>query len=140
MDYNYSHQLKLITYLSSDKQFGESFIVFNPTYQQLSIHKAQTTMVNGRKVKSPENAFNEVLPQFAPNAPAFNQLREMVVTHTGIEPGATIDFAYTIHSKRDFMPAMMGNEIIDFNSSRQRAGDSCQDPVDANTFLSVVQQ
>ena len=112
MDYNYSHQLKLITYLSSDKQFGESFIVFNPAYQQLSIHRAQTTMVSGRKVKSPENAFNEVLPQFAPNAPAFNHLREMVVTHTGIEPGATIDFAYTVHTKRDFMPAMMANEVL----------------------------
>jgi hypothetical protein len=112
MDYNYSHQLKLITYLSSDKQFGESFIVFNPTYQQLSIHKAQTTMVSGRKVKSPENAFNEVLPQFAPNAPAFNHLREMVVSHTGIEPGATIDLSYTVHSKREFLPALMGNEIL----------------------------
>ena len=112
MDYNYSHQLKLITYLASDKQYGESFIVFNPAYQQLSIHKAQTTMVSGRKVKSPDNAFNEVLPQFAPNAPAFNHLREMVVTHTGIEPGATIDFAYTIHSKRDFMPSLMGNELL----------------------------
>jgi len=112
MDYNYSHQLKLITYLSSDKQFGESFIVFNPTYQQLSIHRSTTTMASGRKVKSPENAFNEVLPQFAPNAPAFNNLREMVVTHTGIEPGATIDFSYTVHSKRDFLPAMMGNELL----------------------------
>jgi len=112
VDYNYSHQLKLITYLSSDKQFGESFIVFNPAYQQLSIHRATTTMAGGRKVKSPENAFNEVLPQFAPNAPAFNNLREMVITHTGIEPGATIDFAYTVHSKRDFMPAMMGNELL----------------------------
>lgn len=112
MDYNYSHQLKLITYLASDKQYGESFILFNPTYQQLSIHKAQTTMASGRKVKSPDNAFNEVLPQFAPNAPAFNHLREMVVTHTGVEPGAMIDLAYTIHSKRDFMPALMGNELL----------------------------
>jgi hypothetical protein len=112
MDYNYSHQLKLITYLSSDKQFGESFIVFNPTYQQLSIHRSTTTMASGRKVKSPENAFNEVLPQFAPNAPAFNNLREMVVTHTGIEPGATIDLSYTVHSKKDFLPAMMGNELL----------------------------
>ena len=112
MDYNYTHSLKLITYLSSDKQFGESFVVFNPAYQQLSIHKAQTTMASGRKVKSPENAFNEVLPQFAPNAPAFNHLREMVITHTGIEPGATIDLAYTVHSKRDFLPAMMANELL----------------------------
>ncbi|MDP4290950.1 MAG: DUF3857 domain-containing protein, partial [Bacteroidota bacterium] len=112
MDYNYSHQLKLITYMSSDKQYGESFIVFNPAYQQLSIHRAQTTMVSGRKVKSPENAFNEVLPQFAPNAPAFNHLREMVVTHTGIEPGATIDLTYTIHSKKDFLPTMMANELL----------------------------
>ena len=112
IDYNYSHQLKLITYLSSDKQFGESFIVFNPTFQQLSIHRSTTTMVSGRKVKSPVNAYNEVLPQFAPNAPAFNNLREMVVTHTGIEPGATIDLSYTVHSKRDFLPALMGNEVF----------------------------
>jgi len=112
IDYNYSHQLKLITYMSSDKQFGESFIVFNPTYQQVSIHRSTTTMASGRKVKSPENAFNEVLPQFAPNAPAFNNLREMVITHTGIEPGATIDLSYTVHSKRDFLPAMMANELM----------------------------
>jgi len=112
IDYNYSHQLKLLTYLASDKQYGETFVVFNPTYQVLSIHKSQTLMVSGRKVKSPENAFNEVLPQFAPNAPAFNNLREMVITHTGLEPGATIDLAYTVHSKRDFLPAMLGNEIL----------------------------
>lgn len=112
MDYNYSHQLKLITYMASDKLYGESFIVYNPAYQKLSIQRAQTTMVSGRKVKSPTNAFNEVLPQFAPNAPAFNHLREMVVTHTGLEPGASIDFAYSVHSKRDFMPALMGNELL----------------------------
>lgn len=112
MDYTYSHQLKLITYMASDKLYGESFIVYNPAYQKLTINQAQTTMVSGRKVKSPDNAFNEVLPQFAPNAPAFNHLREMVVTHTGIEPGATIDFAYTVHSRRDFLPALMGNELL----------------------------
>jgi hypothetical protein len=112
MDYTYSHQLKLITYMASDKLFGESFIVYNPAYQKLTIKQAQTTMVSGRKVKSPNNAFNEVLPQFAPNAPAFNHLREMVVTHTGIEPGATIDFAYTVHSRRDFMSTLLGNELL----------------------------
>ena len=112
MDYTYSHQLKLITYMASDRLYGESFIVYNPAFQKLSVTRAQTTMVSGRKVKSPGNAFNEVLPQFAPNAPAFNHLREMVVTHTGIEPGAAIDFAYTVHSKRDFMPTLMGNEIL----------------------------
>ncbi|NWJ52924.1 MAG: DUF3857 domain-containing protein [Bacteroidetes bacterium] len=116
MDYRYSHQLKLITYLASDKQYGESFIVYNPLFQHLTVSKSETTMASGRKVNSPVNAFNEVLPQFAPNAPAFNHLREMVVTHTGIEPGATIDLNYNIHTKAGFLPALMVNEILTTNS------------------------
>jgi hypothetical protein len=116
MDYRYSHQLKLITYLASDRLFGESFIVFNPLFQQLTVNKSETTMASGRKVNSPANAFNEVLPQFAPNAPAFNHLREMVVTHTGIEPGATIDLNYNIHTKAGFLPALMANEVLSTNA------------------------
>jgi len=116
MDYHYSHQLKLITYIASDRLYGESFIVFNPLFQQLTVNKSETTMASGRKVNSPANAFNEVLPQFAPNAPAFNHLREMVVTHTGIEPGATIELNYNIHTKAGFLPALMANEVLSTGS------------------------
>lgn len=116
MDYHYAHQLKLNTYLASDKQYGESFIIYNPLFQQLTVNKSETTMASGRKVNSPANAFNEVLPQFAPNAPAFNHLREMVVTHTAIEPGATIALNYDIHTKAGFLPALMANEVLTANA------------------------
>ena len=46
-------------------------------------------MADGKKVKAPENAINEILPAFAAGAPAFNSLREMVITHTALERGAT---------------------------------------------------
>ncbi len=115
MDYHYSHQLKLITYTSSDRLFGETFILYNPSFQQLTVNKSETTMPSGRKVNSPANALNEVLPQFAPNAPAFNHLREMVVSHTGIGPGATIELNYNIHTNAGFLPALMANEVLTTN-------------------------
>ena len=97
--YQYKHQLKYLTHYAFNRLHGESFIVYNPDYQGLKINKSETTMKDGKKVSSPENAYNEVLPRFAKGAPAYNHLREMVVTHTGLEVGATVDFDYELHTK-----------------------------------------
>lgn len=100
--YTYSSSLELLTYDAFHKLYGESFIVYNPNYQTLKINNSTTTMRDGKKVKSPQNAFNEVLPSFAANAPAYNVLREMVVSHTGLEVGAKIDFSYTINTDKSY--------------------------------------
>jgi hypothetical protein len=84
-NYQYQHQLKYITHFSFNRLYGESFIVYNPDQQELKINKAETKMVDGKIVPSPENAFNEILPRFAAGAPPFNHLREMVVTHAVLE-------------------------------------------------------
>ena len=55
-------------------------------------------------MKTPDNAFVEVLPAAAANAPAFNALREMVVVHTGLELGATVNLDYSITSKPGYLP------------------------------------
>ena len=114
--FHYSKKLKLLTYLSFNRLYGETFIVYNPQFQELKINKSFTTMADGKIVKTPENAFNEVLPRFAANAPAYNHLREMVVTHTGLERNAVIELDYNITSSKDFFPALMGNEILSENS------------------------
>lgn len=110
MTYRYSHRQKLLTFISFNRLYGESFIVYNPEFQTLKIIKAETKMADGTIVPSPENAFNEVLPHEAANAPAFNHLREMVVTHTGLELGAEVTLEYEITSNKDYAPALMGYE------------------------------
>lgn len=109
-------QLKLQSYMSFNRLYGETFIVYNTDFQTLKINEAYTIMADSTKVVTPPNAFNEVLPFEAAHSAANNFLREMVVTHTALEIGATIYLDYTIASIVGFMPALMGNEIIEESS------------------------
>jgi hypothetical protein len=112
IEFHYYKKLKLNSHYSMNRLYGETFIVYNPNNEALKINKAETTQVDGKVVKSPENAFNEVLPRAANNAPFYNHLREMVVTHTGLEVGATIELDYTLTSHADYYPGLMANELI----------------------------
>jgi len=111
-DYHYIKKLKLQTYRSFNSLYGETFIVYNPNYQSLKVNEVYTIMADGKKVTSPANAFNEVLPGFAANAPAYNNLREMVITHPATERNAVLNLDYQLHSDKGFYPALMGNELL----------------------------
>lgn len=112
LDYRYIKKLKLQTYRSFNSLYGETFISYNPAFQSLKINEAYTIMADGKKNPSPANAFNEVLPAFAANAPAYNNLREMVITHSGTERNAVVNLDYELHSKKGFYPCLMGNELL----------------------------
>lgn len=114
--FRYQHRLKFLTYYAIHNLYGETFIVYNPGFQKLKINKAVTTMADGTMVPAPENAFNEVLPRYAAGFPAVNMLREMVVTHTGLERGAIAELDYELSTAAGFYPAMMGNEILQTSS------------------------
>lgn len=116
VDYHYYHRRLYNTYMSFHRLYGETFVVYNPEYQTLKVDKSQTTMADGKKVNSPENAFNEVLPFQAADAPAYNHLREMVITHVGLEIGAVVELDYTIHTKAGFMPVFAGNLMLNESS------------------------
>ncbi|MEF8983609.1 MAG: DUF3857 domain-containing protein [Bacteroidales bacterium] len=112
IDYRYQHELDLHSHYSFNRLYGETFIVYNPDYQELNINRSVTETKEGEKVPSPENAYNEVLPGFASGAPPFHHLREMVVTHTGLEKNSTVRLDYEIESNPEFMPFLMGNEVL----------------------------
>lgn len=114
--YHYSHKLLINTYFAFHNLYGEDFIVYDPAFQNVKINRSVTTMADGKQVATPENAYNELLPGFAANVPAWNRLREMVVTHTALERGATIDFDYTLLSDKSYTQALMGNEQLLMNS------------------------
>ena len=92
-------ELKILTHAAMNSKYGETFIVYNPEFQELRINESYTIQKDGSKVITPANAFVEVLPSFAADAPAYNHLKEMVVVHTGLELGATIVLDYSIKTK-----------------------------------------
>lgn len=112
VDFRLVKQIKLSSHYSFHRLYGETFIIYNTEYQQLKINNSYTIMADGKKIEAPNNAFNEVLPRFSNKAPAYNHIREMVVTHTGLEVGATINLDYTINSKSGYYPALMGDEFL----------------------------
>ena len=103
-EFRYDMELTLFTHTAMNGTYGESFIVYNPQYQELKINSSYTKQKDGTIIKTPDNAFVEVLPRTAADAPAYNHLKEMVVVHTGLELGATIYLDYTVTSKPGYLP------------------------------------
>ena len=99
-------ELTLYTHAAMNSLYGETFIIYNPQYQQLEIHDSYTRQKDGTIIRTPANAFVEVLPSAAANAPAYNGLKEMVVVHTGLELGATIYLDYSIKSQAGYLPEL----------------------------------
>ena len=105
-------KVKLNTCYAFNRLLGETFIIYNPKFQQLTIHRAETTMADGTKVPSTPNAFNEVLPGACAGAGPFTFFKEMVVTHLGLELGCVIHMDYEIRTKPGFMPYLMGEQAF----------------------------
>ena len=99
-------ELTLYTHAAMNSLYGETFIIYDPQYQQLEIHDSYTRQKDGTIIRTPNNAFVEVLPSAAANAPAYNNLKEMVVVHTGLELGATIYLDYSIKSQAGYLPEL----------------------------------
>lgn len=99
-------ELTLFTHAAMNQLYGESFIIYNPEFQKLEIHDSYTRQKDSNIVKTPENAFVEVLPAAAADAPAYNGLKEMVVVHTGLELGATIYLDYSVITRPGYLPEL----------------------------------
>ncbi len=106
MDYRFRKEIQLFTTASFDK-YGETFITYNTELQTLTINEAYTIRPDSSRVETPKNAFNPSLPYGCTDCERFNPIREMVVTHTALELGATIVLDYTIHFTQPFFHELM---------------------------------
>lgn len=104
-----SKVLKYNTHHSFFKLFGETFVVFNPEFQTIKVDTSYTVQKDGTVIKTPANAFNYVLPSMAAKAPDYNKLTELVISHTGLELGATAYLEYTVTTQ----PGVYGSLDID---------------------------
>ena len=105
-------KVKLLTYRSFQSLYGETRINYNPDIQKLIVSEAYTVNPENKIIKTPENGFNDLLPAFCEDSKAYSHLREMVVSHTGIERNAVINCSYNITTKADKIPFLMGIEEL----------------------------
>lgn len=110
-DYNVRFSLTLFTHTAMNSTYGETFVTYNPDFQKVTINEAYTIQKNGKKVPMPERAVSDVLPSLVAKASDFNQLKEKVIIHTGLDLGSTIYLDYTIHSAPGF------NKNLDFTDN-----------------------
>ncbi len=103
---------KLLTHRAFQSLFGETRISYNPQFQNVSVTKAFTENNQHVKIETPKNGYNEILPGFNNNIKVFSHLREMVVTHTGLECGAIINCTYEIKTVAGKFPWLMGDEEL----------------------------
>jgi len=99
-------ELQIFTRMTFD-HFGETFITYNPDFQELIINEAYTIRKDGSRVETPANAFNPMLPDGCTNCERLNGIRTMVVTHTALEYDALIVLDYTIRSKNFFFQELL---------------------------------
>ena len=99
-------ELQIFTRMTFD-HFGETFITYNPDFQELIINEAYTIRKDGSRVETPANAFNPMLPDGCTKCERLNGIRTMVVTHTALEYDALIVLDYTIHSKNFFFQELL---------------------------------
>ena len=108
--------------------FGETFITYNPDFQELIINEAYTIRKDGSKVETPRNAFNPMLPEGCTKCERLNGIRTMVVTHTALEYDAVIVLDYTIRSKNFSNGSVIGRSLV---SSPSYSGSQHQFPAAA---------
>ena len=104
-DYHYRHEVQILRNRAlvayADK--GETFVVYNPDLEEVTVNEVYTIQKDGTRVNMPQNAFVYQLPSQCTDCGRFNHMRELAMVHTGMELGCTIVVDYTIHRQYNFI-------------------------------------
>ena len=104
-DYHYRHEVQILRNRAlvayADK--GETFVVYNPDLEELTINEVYTRQMDGTRIDMPQNAFVYQLPSECADCGRFNHLRELAMVHTGMELGCVIVVDYTIHRQYNLL-------------------------------------
>lgn len=105
IEYNFRKEITLIRNraITAYADKGETFIVYNPKLENLTINECYTIKKDGTKVKTPKRAFVEQLPSTCESCGRFNDIIELAIVHTALEYDCTIVLDYTISSKCDIL-------------------------------------
>ena len=98
-DYHYRHEVQVLRNraLTAYAYLGETFVVYNPMLEEVTVNEVYTLRADGSRVDMPQNAFIDQLPEGCADCGRYNGLRELAMVHTGMELGCTVVVDYTIH-------------------------------------------
>ena len=104
-DYHYRHEVQIERNraLTAYADKGETFVVYNPDLEELTVNEVYTVRPDGSRVEMPQNAFIYQLPSECADCGRFNHMRELAMVHTGMEIGCTIVVDYTLHRKYNLL-------------------------------------
>jgi len=99
LDIGFRKEIKLLRNraITAYADKGETFILYNPATDRLTINESYTIRPDGSRVQTPANAFVDQLPSQCENCGRYNHLRERAVIHTALEYNCIIVLDYTIH-------------------------------------------
>lgn len=105
IDYNFRKEMKYLRNkaITAYADKGETFILYNPAFETLTINECYTIRPDGSKVVTPQNAFINQLPSECINCGRFNGIREMAIVHTALEINSVVVLDYTIHRKSNIL-------------------------------------
>jgi len=75
-------------------------VAWDSQRQDLEVLVARTFMRDGTEVATPPNGLNEVTPDAVSRAAPFLDIRELVISHVGTEPGCVVELAYEIRDRQ----------------------------------------
>ncbi len=96
------HRIRKILTNWAMRRVADPRVDWDSSRQTLEIEVCRTRQSDGAIIDSPANALNEVTPDAVGHCARFLDLREMVISHVGLEPGCVTELIYTI---RDLEPA-----------------------------------
>ena len=104
-DYHYRHEVQILRNraLTAYADKGETFVVYNPDLEEVTINEVYTLQLDGTRIDMPQNAFIYQLPSECADCGRFNHLRELAMVHTGMELGCTIIVDYTVHRRYNLL-------------------------------------
>lgn len=104
-DYHYRHEVQILRNraLTAYADKGETFVVYNPDLEELTVNEVYTVQLDGTRINMPQNAFVYQLPSECADCGRFNHMRELAMVHTGMELGCVIVVDYTIHRRYNLL-------------------------------------
>lgn len=104
-DFHYRHEIQILRNraLTAYADKGETFVVYNPEFEDVTINEVYTRQLDGTRIDMPQNAFVYQLPSECADCGRFNHLRELAMVHTGMELGCVIVVDYTIHRQYNLL-------------------------------------
>lgn len=104
-DYRYRHEVQIQRNraLTAYADKGETFVVYNPELEEVTVNEVYTLQLDGTRVDMPQNAFLHQLPSECTDCGRFNHLRELTMVHTGMELGCVVVVDYTVHRRYNLL-------------------------------------